>query len=99
MATVAEKAKGRRSHKLGEREGKASKVFKNFRGGEMETALFLKIRGYKKLEVSWLGIKNSDRFGKGKKKEKKGDTEKQKLDPIRVITRGNFYGHGKIELN
>lgn len=80
MATVAEKAKGRRSHKLGEREGKASKVFKNFRGGEMETALFLKIRGYKKLEVSWLGIKNSDRFGKGKKKEKKGNTEKQKLD-------------------
>lgn len=39
----------------GEHEGeKASKVFINFRGGEMETTLFLKIRESKKFEVSWL---------------------------------------------
>lgn len=78
----------------GEHEGeKASKVFINFRGGEMETTLFLKIRESKKFEVSWLKTPIVS-----KKRKKKKNTEKQKFDPIRAISEETFTD-GKIELD
>lgn len=69
----------RRSHKRRTRRRKSlegESLFINFRGGEMETTLFLKIRESKKFEVSWL---KTPIVSKKRKKKKKIQRNKNSI--------------------